>query len=93
MPDIDGAGNGPNLRQYLPPALPTRGTLILRPYTDEPVWHNLVMGHLSSDPLPVGAAAPGFSLRRTFEETVELVDLLERGPVAVIFYVFDFGNI
>ncbi|HEY4606991.1 MAG TPA: hypothetical protein VIH55_05020 [Acidimicrobiia bacterium] len=51
------------------------------------------MGHLSSDPLPVGAAAPGFSLRRTFEETVELVDLLERGPVAVIFYVFDFGNI
>jgi peroxiredoxin len=44
-------------------------------------------------PLAVGARAPEFALRRTFEETIRLGDLLERGPVVVAFYVFDFGNI
>jgi hypothetical protein len=43
--------------------------------------------------LPVGAQAPPFTLRRTFEETVSLDDLLNRGPAVVVFYVFDFGNI
>jgi peroxiredoxin len=47
----------------------------------------------SSRPLPIGAHAPDFTLRRTFEETVTLSDLLSRGPVVVAFYVFDFGNI
>ncbi len=47
----------------------------------------------SSGPLPTGAIAPDFTLRRTFEETVTLSDLLARGPVVVAFYVFDFGNI
>jgi peroxiredoxin len=46
-----------------------------------------------SQPLAVGATAPDFTLRRTFEETVSLSQLLERGPVVVAFYVFDFGNI
>jgi hypothetical protein len=32
-------------------------------------------------------------LRRTFEQDVALADLLERGPVVVAFYVFDFGDI
>lgn len=44
-------------------------------------------------PLPIGAHAPDFTLRRTFEESVALRDLLARGPVVVAFYVFDFGNI
>ena len=44
-------------------------------------------------PLPVGATAPGFVLRRTFKESVDLAHLLERGPVVVAFYVFDFGDI
>ena len=44
-------------------------------------------------PLIVGAKAPNFTLRRTFEESVDLGDLLEKGPVVVAFYVFDFGNI
>lgn len=44
-------------------------------------------------PLPVGAKAPPFELRHTFDETVSLEDLLERGPVALVFYVFDFGDI
>lgn len=46
-----------------------------------------------SSPLPIGAIAPSFTLRRTFEEEVTLSDLLARGPVVVAFYVFDFGNI
>jgi peroxiredoxin len=46
-----------------------------------------------SQPLPVGVTAPDFTLRRTFEETVSLSQLLKRGPVVVAFYVFDFGNI
>jgi peroxiredoxin len=41
----------------------------------------------------VGARAPGFDLRRTFKETVSLDKLLEKGPVVVAFYVFDFGDI
>lgn len=41
----------------------------------------------------VGDRAPGFRLRRTFEETVELSDLLARGPLLLAFYVFDFGPV
>ena len=41
----------------------------------------------------VGDAAPAFELRRTFEESVRLHDLLERGPVLLAFYVFDFGSV
>lgn len=48
---------------------------------------------MASEPLPVGAQAPRFRLRRSFEESVGLDDLLARGPVVVAFYVFDFGNI
>jgi peroxiredoxin len=44
-------------------------------------------------PLVVGAKAPDFTLRRTFEESVSLHDLLAKGPAVVAFYVFDFGNI
>lgn len=40
-----------------------------------------------------GDRAPSFSLRRTFEEDVALDDLLARGPVVVVFYVFDFGDV
>ena len=39
-----------------------------------------------------GDRAPRFSLRRTFEETVDLDTLLARGPVVLAFYVFDFGH-
>lgn len=55
--------------------------------------HNPEMTELPDGPLPVGAQAPGFVLRRTFEESVDLDELLDRGPVVVAFYVFDFGNI
>lgn len=51
------------------------------------------MSELASSPLPIGAVAPGFTLRRTFQETVSLSGLLDKGPVAVLFYVFDFGDI
>lgn len=39
----------------------------------------------------VGDLAPDFTLRRTFEESVSLSDLLARGPLLLAFYVFDFG--
>jgi len=44
-----------------------------------------------SSPLEMGDQAPDFTLRRTFEESVSLGALLERGPVLLLFYVFDFG--
>jgi peroxiredoxin len=43
--------------------------------------------------LGAGEQAPAFELRRTFEESVRLADLLPLGPVLVAFYVFDFGPV
>ncbi|MGH8867482.1 MAG: hypothetical protein ACRDYU_05740 [Actinomycetes bacterium] len=40
----------------------------------------------------VGDRAPDFTLRRTFDESVDLAELRARGPVFVCFYVFDFGG-
>lgn len=53
------------------------------------------MQSIESDrgPLSVGAMAPDFTLRRTFEVSVSLHELVASGPVVVAFYVFDFGNI
>ena len=42
--------------------------------------------------LDVGDVAPDFHLRHTFEADVDLVSTLERGPVLLVFYVFDFGG-
>lgn len=44
-------------------------------------------------PLKVGDRATDFNLRRTFTESVALSDLLGKGPVVIVFYVFDFGDI
>lgn len=41
----------------------------------------------------VGDIAPDFSLRRTFDETVSLGDLVLGGPALLVFYVFDFGHV
>lgn len=43
--------------------------------------------------LELGARAPDFELRHTFERTVRLSDLLTSGPVVLAFYVFDFGSV
>lgn len=40
-----------------------------------------------------GDRAPHFELRRTFEESLSLTDLLEKGPLLLAFYVFDFGPV
>ena len=40
----------------------------------------------------IGERAPGFRLRHTFERSVDLAETLERGPVVLAFYVFDFGG-
>lgn len=47
----------------------------------------------ATNALEVGDTAPDFTLRRTFEESVSLADLLTRGPVVLVFYVFDFGHV
>lgn len=39
-----------------------------------------------------GDSAPDFTMRRTFEESVTLQGLLDRGAVLLAFYVFDFGG-
>ena len=40
----------------------------------------------------VGDPAPAFRLRHTFEADVDLAETLRRGPVLLVFYVFDFGG-
>ena len=40
----------------------------------------------------VGDEAPDFRLRHTFGTEVSLGETLERGPVLLVFYVFDFGG-
>lgn len=42
--------------------------------------------------MQVGDRAPEFELRHTMDENLALGDLLARGPVLVVFYVFDFGR-
>ena len=44
------------------------------------------------DEVQVGDAAPPFELRHTMDSTVSLGELLARGAVLVLFYVFDFGR-
>jgi peroxiredoxin len=41
----------------------------------------------------VGDPAPDFRLRHTFEADVGLAETRERGPVLLVFYVFDFGGL
>ena len=43
--------------------------------------------------IDVGAPAPGFTLRHTFDHDVSLHKTLERGSAVVVFYVFDFGDL
>ncbi len=40
----------------------------------------------------VGEPAPDFRLRHTFTDEIGLAETLERGPVVLVFYVFDFGG-
>ena len=44
-------------------------------------------------PVAVGDPAPAFTLRQTFDSDVALAGALERGPVVLVFYVFDFGGL
>jgi len=53
--------------------------------------HRRLESGAGSAPLGIGDLAPDFELRRTFEESVRLGDLTARGPVLLVFYVFDFG--
>ena len=41
----------------------------------------------------VGDRAPGFTLRTSGDRYVGLAEVLARGPVVLVFYVFDFGGL
>lgn len=58
----------------------------------EPTVRKLQRGNHEKD-LQLGDLAPGFTLRRTFEESVSLSDLTATGGVVLAFYVFDFGHV
>ena len=47
----------------------------------------------SQGTVEIGERAPGFTLRHTFEASVSLEETLRRGPVVLVFYVFDFGGL
>jgi peroxiredoxin len=44
-------------------------------------------------PIGVGDQAPRFSLPATTGDVLSLTDVLDRGPVVLLWYVFDFGRI
>jgi peroxiredoxin len=44
-------------------------------------------------PVGIGDQAPGFALPASNGEVVSLEDTLARGPVVLLWYVFDFGRI
>jgi peroxiredoxin len=44
-------------------------------------------------PLAVGQRAPTFSLPSSLGQRVALDDALGRGPVVLVWYVFDFGAV
>jgi peroxiredoxin len=44
-------------------------------------------------PLGVGDAAPRFTLPSSTGNPVSLDDALARGPVVLVWYVFDFGRV
>ena len=46
----------------------------------------------SEGTVEIGDRAPDFTLRHTFETSVSLKATLTRGPVVLVFYVFDFGG-
>lgn len=56
------------------------------------VTHRRLADGAGSSPLAVGDLAPDFELRWTFEKSVRLSEYLARGPVLLVFYVFDFGH-
>ena len=43
--------------------------------------------------LAVGERAPGFDLPASSDQNVSLASVLGRGPVVLLWYVFDFGRI
>jgi peroxiredoxin len=49
--------------------------------------------HQRKPPVGVGDAAPRFTLPSSTGEAISLEACLARGPVVLLWYVFDFGRI
>jgi peroxiredoxin len=52
-----------------------------------------VIGEQRTPPLAVGDPAPRFTLPASTGESISLDDCLARGPVVLLWYVFDFGKV
>ncbi len=48
---------------------------------------------MEKQPLTVGERAPDFTLPSSVGQPIALADYLERGPVVIAWYLFDFGRI
>jgi peroxiredoxin len=52
-----------------------------------------MIGEQRTPPLAVGDAAPRFTLPASTGESISLDSYLARGPVVLLWYVFDFGKV
>ena len=48
---------------------------------------------MEQQPLTVGERAPDFTLPSSVGQPIALAEYLERGPVVIAWYLFDFGRI
>jgi len=48
---------------------------------------------MEQQPLTVGERAPDFTLPSSIGQPIALAEYLERGPVVIAWYLFDFGRI
>ncbi|MGI9584692.1 MAG: hypothetical protein ACR2N7_03790 [Acidimicrobiia bacterium] len=59
----------------------------------EPTSSRQFVGTSDGSRPQVGDMAPDFALRRTFDETISLDELVSSRPALLVFYVFDFGDV
>ena len=52
-----------------------------------------MIGEQRTPPLAVGDPAPRFTLPASTGESISLDSYLARGPVVLLWYVFDFGKV
>ena len=66
--------------------------MITRP-RDDSEYNDSVTDDQRTPPIGVGEQAPRFTLPASTGDSVSLSDCLARGPVVLLWYVFDFGRV
>jgi len=61
--------------------------------TPQPPQVRTIASMARQTPLKVGDKAPLFTLPSTLGEPISLADCLEKGPVVLAWYLFDFGRV